>query len=258
MHRFFIPSSWIQGNSVSITGPQAHQIARVLRMRSGDLIVVLDNSGWEIETRLVAVERDAVKGEVRCRRLARGEPRTKITLYQAVLKSNHFEFALQKGTELGIVEFVPVIADRCVVSDLEVVEKKRRRWEWIIQEAAEQCRRGRKPALRSALLFPRACEEAQKSGGLSLIAWEEEGEQSLRDMLREDPAGANTEVRRESWPPFAVNLFIGPEGGLTAAEIGLARRYGLMPLTMGPRILRSETAGLVAAAVILYEMGDIG
>jgi 16S rRNA (uracil1498-N3)-methyltransferase len=253
MHRFFVPVTWIQDNVVTITGPQAHQIARVLRMRPGDLVVVLDNSGWEIETRLVAVDRDEVRGEVQHRRLAHGEPRTKITLYQAVLKSGNFEFALQKGTELGFVEFVPVIADRCVVSDLEAVEKKRRRWDWIVQEAAEQCRRGRKPALRSALLFPRACERARQSGGLSLIPWEEEDEQSLRTLLRTPPPG-----REQHWPPFAINLFIGPEGGFTPEEIELAGRYGLRPVTMGPRILRAETAGLVAGAAILYELDDLG
>jgi 16S rRNA (uracil1498-N3)-methyltransferase len=257
VHRFFVPPAWFHGNEVTITGPQAQQIARVLRMRPGDEIVVLDNSGWEIETRLSAVDPDTVRGQVLRRRLARSEPRTKITLYQAVLKSNHFEFVLQKGTELGAVEFVPVIADRCVVSDLEVVEKKRPRWERVVQEAAEQCRRGRKPALRPALLFPQACEHAQKSRGLSLIPWEEEGRQSLRTLLQDGPPGMGKKAGRESWPPLAVNLFIGPEGGFSSKEIDLARRYGLLPVTMGPRILRAETAGLVAATAIFYEWGDM-
>jgi 16S rRNA (uracil1498-N3)-methyltransferase len=257
MHRFFVKSDWIRGGEVQVIGPQAHQIARVLRMQPGDVIVVLDNSGWEIETRLMVVDRDLVRGEVLRRRLAHREPRTKITLYQAVLKSNHFEYALQKNTEVGVVEFVPVIADRCVVSDLEVVEKKRARWEWIIQEAAEQCRRGRKPALRPALLFPRACERARQSGTLSLIPWEEESRQSLRSVLANGPV-AEEGARRESRPPFAINIFIGPEGGFTADEIERAQRYGLIPVTMGPRILRAETAGLVATAAILYELGDLG
>jgi 16S rRNA (uracil1498-N3)-methyltransferase len=253
MHRFFVPSDWIRGNEVRVTGPQAQQIARVLRMRPGDAIVILDNSGWEIETRLIVVDRDLVRGEVLRRRLADREPRTKISLYQAVLKSNHFEFVLQKNTEVGVVEYVPVIADRCVVSDLEAVEKKRSRWEWIIQEAAEQSRRGRKPALRHARLFPQACEQARQSGALSLIPWEEETKQGLRNVLRNGPA-----PKRERRPPFAINVFIGPEGGFTAEEIELSRRYGLIPVTMGPRILRAETAGLVAAAAILYELGDLG
>jgi 16S rRNA (uracil1498-N3)-methyltransferase len=253
MHRFFVLPSWIQGDEVTVTGPQAHQIAHVLRMSPGDLITVLDNSGWEIETRLVSVERTAVRGEVLRRRLAGGEPRTKISLYQGVLKSNRFEFVLQKGTELGVVEFVPLIAERCVVSDLEAIENKRPRWEWIIQEAAEQCRRGRKPALRPAALFPQACERAKRSGGLALIPWEEETHPSLHDLLRHAPPD-----REQGWPPFTIHIFIGPEGGFAPNEVAAARGYGLVPVTLGPRILRAETAGIVAAAAILYELGDLG
>ena len=252
MHRFFIPTDWIFGDQVSITGPQAHQIAHVLRMRPGDELIVLDNSGWEIETRLLTVESAGVRGEVQRRRLAKSEPRTKISLYQGVLKSKGFEFVLQKATEVGVVEFVPLIAERCVVSDLEAVEKKRGRWEWIIQEAAEQSRRGRKPALRAPLLFQQACERARQAGGLSLIPWEEESRQSLHNLLRVAPPG-----REQGWPPFSINLFIGPEGGFTHDEVRLARRYGLAPLTLGPRILRAETAGVVVAAAILYELGDM-
>jgi len=253
MHRFFVPASWIQGDEVTISGLQAHQIAHVLRMQPGDTLIVLDNSGWEIQTQLVAVERTAVSGQVLRRRLAEGEPRTKISLFQGVLKSSNFEFTLQKGTEVGVVDFTPVIADRCVIRDLESVESKHRRWDWIIQEAAEQSHRGRKPALRPPLLFPRACEVARQSGGLSLIPWEEKGPAKLRDALRQAPSGY---TRR--WPPLTVNLFIGPEGGFTADEIVLAQRYGLVPVTLGTRILRAETAGIVAATAVLYELGDIG
>jgi 16S rRNA (uracil1498-N3)-methyltransferase len=252
MHRFFVPPDWIQGNTVRITGPQAHQITNVLRMRRDDSLIVLDNSGWESEVQLLAVDRALVEGQVVHRRLAASEPRTKISLYQSVLKGNRFEFVLQKGTELGVVEFVPVIAHRCVISDLDAVEKKRGRWESIIQEAAEQSRRGRMPTLRSVSLFPRACEQARHTAGLSLIPWEGEDLRSLRDVLRRAP-----QEQEPNWPPFSIGLFIGPEGGFTAEEIVTAQRYGLLPVTMGPRILRAETAGLVAAAAILYELGDL-
>lgn len=260
MHRFFIPPSWVEGNEVTITGPQAHQIANVLRMGPGDLVLVLDNSGWEIETRLVSVDKRTINGEVLHRRLASGEPRTKISLYQGVLRSNRFEFVLQKGTELGVVQFLPIISERCVVSDLDAVEKRRPRWEWIIQEAAEQCRRGRKPALHSAILFPQACEQARRSGGQSFILWEQEKSSSLRSLLRRASPGSgagSTGGAETGRSPFAINLFIGPEGGFTEEEIALAKRYGLLPITLGPRILRAETAGIVAAAAVLYELGDL-
>jgi 16S rRNA (uracil1498-N3)-methyltransferase len=253
MHRFFVPPSWIRGNEITVTGQQAHQIAHVLRMRRDDMVIILDNSGWEIHTRLVSVEPHVVRGEVVRRRLSGGEPRTKISLYQGVLKSNRFEYVIQKCTELGVVEFVPVVAERCVMRDLEVVERKRDRWEWIIQEAAEQCRRGRKPALNAPAFFPQACEQARHSGGLSLILWEEEGMLSLRHLLR-DGAGS----QKRGWPPLTFNLLIGPEGGFSRDEVAVARRYGVTPVSLGPRILRAETAGVVAAAAILYELGDMG
>ena len=252
MHRFFVPPDWIQDNIVTLTGPQAQQISRVLRMRPGDELLVLDNSGWEIQTRLISVERDTVRGEVQRRRLAAGEPRTKISLYQAMLKSKKFEYVLQKCTELGVVEFVPLITERCVISDLNAAESKLNRWRWIIQEAAEQSRRGRLPSLRPPMLFSQACDQARQRGGLALIPWEEERQNSLRQLLRTPPAG-----HEKSWPPLTISLFIGPEGGFSADEIELAERYGLVPVTLGPRVFRAETAGLVAATAILYDRSDL-
>jgi 16S rRNA (uracil1498-N3)-methyltransferase len=252
MHRFFVPPSWIDGNEVRISGPQAFQIDRVLRMKAGDSIIVLDNSGWEIETELFEVSAKLVRGLVRHRRLSSGEPRTKISLYQSVPKSKRFELVLQKGTELGVVEFVPMVSERCIISDLEDVEKRRDRWESIIQEAAEQSHRGRKPAVRRATFFPQACEQARQTNGLSLILWPVEDRRTLRELLRNPPPN-----RTRGWPPFTINLFIGPEGGFTNGEVALARRYGLLPLTLGPRILRTETAGIVATAALLYELGDL-
>jgi 16S rRNA (uracil1498-N3)-methyltransferase len=253
MHRFFLPPAWIQGNQVTITGPQAHQIARVLRMQPGDHVVVLDNSGWEIETQLTLVDRQNVRAEVVRRRLSNREPRTKVSIYQGALKSRNLEHVLQKGTELGVVEFVPVITERCVISDLSAVEKKRDRWQLIIQEAAEQSRRAHLPALRSTMLFAQACERSRQRGGLTLIPWEEETSVTLRHLLRTAPEGY-----AGAWPPIGINLFIGPEGGFSPAEIDQARGYGMLPVTLGPRILRSETAGLVAATAVLYELGDLG
>jgi 16S rRNA (uracil1498-N3)-methyltransferase len=253
MHRFFVPTEWLQGNRAEVRGPQANQIARVLRMRPGDGLVLLDNSGWEIEVELTSVKRDLATGRVVHRRLAGGEPRTKISLYQGVLRSRRFELVLQKGTELGVVGFAPIITDRCVVSDMDAVDKKLRRWEWIVQEAAEQCRRGRKPALRPALLFPRACEEAMHSGGLSIILWEGEDKVGLRSLLQDVPKDPE-----DTWPPFSINLFVGPEGGFTAEEITVAQGYGLTLASLGARILRSETAGIAASAAIFYALGDLG
>ena len=249
MHRFFIPPEWINNQQVTLIEDVAHQVRNVLRMRPGDRLIVLDDSGWEREVELSRLTRNVVIGYVVEERLAAGEPRTKISLYQGVLKAQKFEWVLQKGTELGLVEFIPLVCERSLVGDLEDVDRKLGRWGRIIREAAEQSRRGRLPVLRPAMLFDQGCQRAMRSGGLSLVPWEEERTTSLKSALR---AGADGEDR-----PFSVSLFIGPEGGLTADEIEVARRYQAQPVSLGPRILRAETAGLVAASAILYELGDL-
>ena len=246
MHHFFVPSEWIAENRVTLSGSAAHQIRNVLRLRPGDHILALDDSGWAWEVELRELDLGQVTGEVVRRMLAHGEPRTKITLYQGVLKGRRFEFALQKGTELGIVEFVPLISDRAIIAALGDVNKRQARWKRIVRGAAAQCRRGRLPYLAPAMLFPRACERAQQQGGLALIPWEGESGLSLRAVLGE-----------QQKKPFIVSIFIGPEGGFTPDEAKLAQHYGIRPVTLGPRILRAETAGLVAATVVLHELGDL-
>lgn len=246
MHRFFVPASWLEKEEVTITGPLVHRLRNVLRLKAGDHFILLDNSGWEHEAEITHVSTQRIESQVLHKALATGEPRTKITLYQALLKLNKFEWVLQKGTELGLVGFVPMISHRCMIGSLEDISKtKLERWWRILMEAAEQSRRGRMPTLRAAMVFSSACEEAAR-GGLTLIPWEEEKEQSLSSILR-----------AEEQPPFSINLFIGPEGGFTSEEMTKAQRYGAVPITLGPRILRAETAGLVAATAILYELGDL-
>jgi 16S rRNA (uracil1498-N3)-methyltransferase len=275
--RFFVPPEWLQGEQVVLKGQVYHQVSRVLRLQPGDEVILLDNSGWEAVVRLQDLSSEEGRGEVIARRLATAEPKTKITLYQAVLKGRHFEFALQKGTELGLVEFVPIVTDRCIVADLDAIAHKERRWQKILQEAAEQSGRGRVPSLRPALLFPRACERVRRTGGLSLLLWEGgSGTVGLRALLGgevravealqallaelktappEPPPPPPEGIRRQK--PFSVNLFVGPEGGFTEQEVALARQYGILPVSLGPRILRAETAGLVAASAILYALGDL-
>lgn len=244
MHRFFLPPEWIQGGRVRITGPLVHQIRDVLRMQPGERIEVLDSSGWEQEVELRVLSRDAIEGEVVRRSLSQGEPKTQVTLYQALLKGSKFEQVLQKGTELGISAFVPMMCQRCMV---ELPGGSREaRWYRIIREAAEQSRRGRLPLLRPLVPFAQACQEAL---GLSLIPWEGERGRGLRSHLREHPLWGTR---------HSINLFIGPEGGFSTQEIDLAQAHGILPISLGSRILRAETAGLVAAALILYEGGDLG
>jgi 16S rRNA (uracil1498-N3)-methyltransferase len=276
MHRFFVSPDCLEGNRISISGSLAHQIRNVLRLRVGDRIVVLDDSGWERVITLVRVGQEQTLGRVVSKNLSTGEPQVKVSLYQSVLKGSRFEIALQKGTELGVIEFVPLIARRCVVSDLDNVDKKQERWQRIVLEAAEQSRRGRLPRVRAAVLFPQACERARQLSTLSLIPTrvESRGESaniySLRDVLRGEgreqgvgsgaeppPSNLGSNDSSRHYEENRVSIFIGPEGGFTPDEVSLAQSHGLIPVTLGPRILRAETAGLVVATALLYEWGEL-
>ena len=240
--RFFIPAAWLTPPTVTLQGETAHQIKNVLRLKPGAEIIVLDNSGAAWQVKLTEVGQDKIQGQLTVRQAAGGEPGLHLTLYQGMLKAQKFEWVLQKGTELGVNCFVPMICQRSVVNDFEAIAKKRARWERIIQEAAEQSRRGKLPRLEGARSFAEAIQQA-RSHPLSLMPWEEMGGSSLKEAL------AGTRVR-------AMALFIGPEGGFTADEAALARDNGLQLVHLGPRILRAETAGLALCSVILYERGE--
>jgi 16S rRNA (uracil1498-N3)-methyltransferase len=135
----------------------------------------------------------------------------------------------------------------------EIDSQKLRRWQRIATEAAEQSRRGRLPVIRPAVLFQSACEAAT---GLSLLPWEEEKAAPIKEILRASFAPPEVSGSAKS-RPFSVNLFVGPEGGFTSEEASIARRYGITPVTLVPRILRAETAAIVATAAALYEAGEM-
>lgn len=255
-----------------------HQFMSVLRLRSGDHVVLLDNSGWQYVVVLNRLERGQATGTIERKELAGGEARTKITLYTALLRTERFEWVLQKGTELGVAAFVPLICERSTIADAdELSEHKLERWARIIREGAEQARRGKLPRLTPAMLFPTACEQAAQRGP-SLLLWENGG-LPLRQTLRRHetgnqaapgeyrPAAESRLERSDSAPserlhsttsPFSVALFSGPEGGFTTEEYEMALGYGLIPTTLGSRTLRAETAPIAATTAILYEMGDLG
>ena len=275
MHRFFVPPDWLRSEEAVLVGPTVHQIRNVLRLKAGEEIMVLDNSGWQHRIHLTLVDREEVRGRIVQKTLAPSEPRTKITLYQAVLKGRSFEFVLQKGTELGVVAFVPVVSQRTIIASLDNVSSDRQeRWRRIIQEAAEQSGRGRMPELQGPLMLRQAWEAASQ-GGVTIVASPSgQDEEAGSDGRRRSTRGARGRptrtgdrevavvplrkaLRDRRHPPFSVNLFIGPEGGLTARELAEGSRYGAVLVTLGPRVLRAETAGLVAASAILYELGDM-
>jgi len=243
-HRFFIASEWLDPPTVHLHDDTAHQIRTVLRLQPGDEIMVLDNSGIEWQVRLISVSKDSVQGDIIAQKPAQGEPAVRLTLYQGTLKGQKFEWVLQKGTELGVSCFVPTVCERSVVRKPDDITKKYNRWQHIIREAAEQSGRGKLPQLEAVMPLAEAMAHAQAN---SLI---------LVPCAKREAKGGNLKEILSEARIDRVALFIGPEGGFSIDEVRQAQEAGAKVVTLGPRILRAETAGVAVCAAILYELGD--
>lgn len=240
-NRFFLPAETLNNDEITFPPEVGRQINRVLRLKAGTHVVVLDNRGLQADVELTEVSSERVTGRILQRAPASGEPDARLTLYLGLTQREKFEWMLQKCTEVGAAVFVPLVTQRSLVQHGEEVERKRARWEAILREASEQCGRGRIPELHPALQWKGAVEDAVNSHDLVVVAWEGEHILGLRTAL----AG----LRGRSAPKLAI--MIGPEGGLSEEEIIFARAAGVKALSLGARILRMETAAVVAAALAL-------
>ncbi len=244
--RFFVPPGSIAQGRVTFGPATAHQLRNVLRLGPGDQVIVLDDSGLEYEVTLELVGRDRATGRIEAQREAGTEPRVVVTLYQSLLKGDRFEWVLQKGTELGVARFVPMFTQHTVVRGAAAMDKRRERLERIIREAAEQSHRGRLPQLAAPLPFEEACKESVEAHDLSILPAVGTDEQDLQAAL--SSVSALTRVA----------LLVGPEGGFAPEEVAYARARGVRAVTLGARVLRAETAGIVAPALVLYTVGEMG
>jgi 16S rRNA (uracil1498-N3)-methyltransferase len=244
MHRFFLSSANIQDGAVIFTESISRQMVQVLRLKPDAVVMVLDGEGKEYQVRLITLSAQQCEGVVENVNAALGEPKTKLNLYLCLTQREKFEWILQKCTEVGVSKIIPVISSRSLLQDAKEALNKYERWQRILQEAAEQSHRGRVPGLEAPLRFAAAAKQAGQSAACCLIPWEEEKSLSLRQALQRD---ASQEVA----------LLIGPEGGFSAEEVALAQSEGFVSVTLGRRILRMETAAVVASALVLYERGEM-
>lgn len=240
-HRLFVRPDQIAGDTLTLDAAQAHQLARVLRLRPGDALLVLDGTDRQTEARIAALDARAGLLRLNSWRPAPPEPACRLTLYQALIKQDRFEWVVQKGTEIGVAAFVPVVTERAVVR--EVSPAKLTRWRAIAREAAEQSGRGRLPDIHN----PVSLTDLPAGNAPLAVCWEAETSTLLRHLLP-----------RLGRPGNSAGVLIGPEGGLTIAEVDQLRGRGALVAGLGPRILRAETAGPVAAALILHAAGDLG
>ncbi|HEX9737635.1 MAG TPA: RsmE family RNA methyltransferase [Candidatus Limnocylindria bacterium] len=224
-HRFFVEPGTAAGERFAVPDAIAHQVTHVLRLRDGDEIVLLDGDGLEVRCRLAGGWLDVVS-----RAPALGEPRHRLTVAQALLKGDHLEPVVRHGTEVGISGFELFVSDRCVVR--EISDARLTRLRAVAREAAEQSERGIVPEV----VAPVPLAAVIGPGSVLLL------ERSDGPRLSEVPA--------------PERLIIGPEGGFTADEVAAAERAGATIAGLGPRILRSESVAVAAAAVVLSLTGD--
>jgi 16S rRNA (uracil1498-N3)-methyltransferase len=245
MHRFYLPDGIPAEGPVQFPRNIARQMSRVLRMREGEKVGIFDGSGVQWTVELDDVASRSAAGHVVDVTRPSTEPAVDITLYQSLIDAAQFELVLQKGVELGVKRFVPLLTERVSGAGFTgASEKRQARWARITQEASEQSGRVFVPGVTAPVALTEAFDGPPE--GRFIVPWEGETAMSLRDALKELVTD----------PDKAVSIVIGPKGGLTEAEIEYLREKGALPVTLGSRILRSETAAIATVSAVLYEAGD--
>ncbi len=241
MHRFFVENSKIQGNNIFIYGEDIKHIS-VLRMKKNEKLIVCDRQNVDYNCIIKNVTKEFVEVEIIEQIVNDTEPKIKITLYQSLPKLDKMEFIIQKCVEVGVNKIIPIITERTIVKieDNKKSEKKIERFNKISEVAAKQSMRGKIPEILDIISYKEALEQT-KLLDLALIAYENEKLNSLRSLI-------------QNFSGNSIGIFIGPEGGFTEKEISMAKEYNIKSISLGNRILRTETAGLVTIANILYEL----
>lgn len=244
MYRFFVPTEQIGEDKVWIEGDDVNHIKNVLRMQKGEKFLVTDGRGSDYLVTIDSLEDNHIECDLLEQRPVETELPVKITLFQALPKKDKMELIIQKSVELGAYEIVPVNTKRCVVklNEPRKAEKKIARWQSIAESAAKQSGRGVIPNVSNAISFSEALKRA-KEMDFAIIPYE------LWDSMEGSMEAIKKAAKSES-----VGIFIGPEGGFERGELEQAIAEGVLPISLGKRILRTETAGLCVLSVMMFQI----
>lgn len=244
MHCFYCEPNNVSEGQISITGSDVNHIKNVLRMRIGEELMVCDGTGMEYTCQIADFPAGEVELSVLKVEKASTELPVRLKLYQGLPKKDKMELIIQKAVELGAVEIIPVMTKRCIVKleDDKKEAKKLERWQAIAESAAKQSGRGILPAVSRVLNYKEAIKTACTEG-MALIPYEmAEGMRSLK------------EAAEKASKQQVISVFIGPEGGFEEAEVEFAKEQGVIPVSLGKRILRTETAGFTTLSILMYEI----
>lgn len=246
MPKFFVTSDAVRTDEIHITGDTVNHIKNVLRLGINDEITINDRQGNDYKCIIKEIDNSCVIGTIKERYAASTEPQVEVVLFQSLIKGEKLEWVIQKSIEIGVTTIIPIETSRCIVK-LESKKKtdaKVQRWNKIAEAAAKQSGRGIVPKVMEPITFKEALSYANEHLDAACIPYEKEKEQSIKTFLQKSNASR-------------VGILIGPEGGFTEDEVRMAMESSIVSVTLGPRILRSETAGLVVLANIMYEMGEM-
>ncbi len=243
MSRFFTDASNIGSDVIRIIDKKdIKHLSKVLRLKEGDSVDVSDSAEWEYKAVIEQIFDDEVVLKIVDRQKFAREPELQVTLFQGVPKAGKMETIIQKCVELGVHAIVPVFMDRTVVVEKGNFSKKLDRWQKISDEAVKQCKRGRIPEVLGQRKFAHVLDDI-KEYDLILFPYENESGYSIKDCLR----GLKEK-------PQSIAIIIGPEGGFSDREAELLDEIGAERVTLGKTILRTETAGMAALAMTMYEL----
>lgn len=244
MRRLFYKG--LLADTIKITGSDAHHLMHVMRAKAGQLVTVVDDNGQVAAMEMVAFSDSAVTLQLKEHLAADTESPLKIMLAQCLLKADKMDMVVQKAVELGAVGVIPISSQNCVARyDAKKGAARKDRWQKIADEAAKQCGRTALLKVRPIVTLGQFIADMQSTDSSLVFFYENENEQSAKEYLR-------------SLKDKQIVLLVGPEGGFSLDEAKLIEEAGGKSVTLGPRILRAETAALTAIAVTQYENGDLG
>lgn len=245
--RFFLPASQIEQNFASISDSQVNHIKNVLRLRTGDCIRLFDGTGMEYKAQIIALSANEVNFEIVGKSVLSNESPLHITIAQSYLKEKKMDLLVRQLTEVGVNCWCPFFSERSIpLPDHGKLVLRRHRWEKITMEAVKQCQRNQQMEIGKVLPFHEMLKSASDSD-LKILFWE-----------NADFPLNHKQFYQEKQKIRSVFSVMGPEGGFSNSEIHLAENEGFFPVRLGPRILRAETATVVACALIQYMFGDFG
>ena len=249
--RFFIRGVGPSSKEIIFPENISYQIRRVLRCKVGDCVTVLNGDGKKFQVELVEVSSEKAAGKI----TGVGEMKRHLNLFLHLFfplsKKEKVEWILQKGTEIGVAAFHPFTSQRSLIQSTSLKEGKMSRWKTIIREAAEQSGRVRLPKLHKPEQLEGIAHENAAFLDIALAAWVGEGERTIKTTL----SGKMEFLRKKDKLP-TIGIFVGPEGGFSGSEIMLLKQSGLLTVSLGPHILRMETAAIVFSALIVHELND--